>query len=194
MLGSSITIPGKPTILLIDGSRNLEGWESSFCERLLNSLQRRGIDLVTNRPIRIDKPKELVPRLEQQDGFNCILLLCHGDGERVSQEAKLISYWEWLNGYPWETPKLFAALTWQSYDPHASREILESSNSFASVALAPTAPVTPSLGGLFFVKFFAELHLHSPDSISGGMARFSYAKAKYLADRRGMSGAVGIRC
>ena len=102
MLGSSITIPGKPTILLIDGSRNLEGWETSFCERLLNSLLRRGIHLVSNIPVRIEKPEELVPHLEQEDGFNCILLLCHGEGEQVSQEAKLISYWEWLNRYPWE--------------------------------------------------------------------------------------------
>ena len=193
MLGNSVTIPGKPTILLIDGSRNLEGWEASFCEQLLNRLLRRGIHLVTDLPVRAEKPGELVPRLEPEDGFNCILLLCHGEGERVSQEAKLSSYWEWLNGYPWENPKLFAALTWQSYDPHASREILESSNSFAPVALAPTSSVTPRLGGLFFLKFFAELHLHSFDSISGGMARFSYAKAKHLLERRGMSGAVGFR-
>ena len=194
MLGNSVTIPGKPTILFIDGSRNLEGWESSFCDRMFNSMQRRGIHLVTDLPFRAEKPEELVPRLDQEDGFNCVLLLCHGEGERVSQEAKLGSYWEWLNGYPWKNPKLFVALTWQSYDPQASREILESSNSFAPVALAPTSSVTPRLGGLFFVKFFAELHLHSHDSISGGMARFSYAKAKYLLERRGVSGAVGIRC
>ena len=194
MLGNSVTIPGKPTILLIDGSRNLEGWESSFCERLFDRLQRRGIHLVADVPVRPAKPSELVSSLDPEDDFNCILLLCHGEGERVSQEAKLSSYWEWLNQYPWENPKLFAALTWQSYDPHASREILESSNSFAPVALAPTSSVTPRLGGLFFVKFFAELHLHSFDSISGGMARFSYAKAKHLLERRGMSGAVGLRC
>ena len=194
MLGNSVTIPGKPTILLIDGSRNLEGWESSFCERLLNRMLRRGLHLATDLPFRAEKPEALVPCLDPEDGFNCILLLCHGEGERVSQEAKLSSYWEWLNRYPWESPKLFAALTWQSYDPHVSREILESSNSFAPVALAPTSSVTPRLGGLFFVKFFAELHLHSIDRISGGMVKFSYAKARHLLERRGMSGAVGLRC
>ena len=193
MLGNSVTIPGKPTILLIDGSRNLEGWESSFCDRLLDRLLRRGIHFVADLPVRPAKPAELVSSLDPEDDFNCILLLCHGEGERVSQEAKLSSYWEWLNQYPWENPKLFAALTWQSYDPHASREILESSNSFAPVALAPTSSVTPRVGGLFFVKFFAELHLHSFDSISGGMARFSYAKAKHLLERRGISGSVGLR-
>ena len=193
MLGNSVTIPGKPTILMIDGSRNLEGWESSFCARLFNTMRRRGIQLATEVPFLAEKPGEIVPRLEPEDGFNCILLLCHGEGERVSQEAKLSSYWEWLNRYPWQSPKLFAALTWQSYDPHASRDILESSNSFAPVALAPTASVTPRLGGLFLVKFFVELHLHSFDSISGGMARFSYAKARHLLERRGLSDAVGFR-
>ena len=193
MLGNSVTIPGKPTILLIDGSRNLEGWEASFCERLLNRMQRRGLHLVTDLPFRVEKPGELVSRLDPGAGFNCILLLCHGKGERVSPEAKLSSYWDWLNEYPWESPKLFAALTWQSYDADASREILESSNSFAPIALAPTSSVTPRLGGLFMVKFFSELHLHSFDSISSGMVKFSYAKAKHLLERRGLSGAVGLR-
>ena len=193
MPGKSVTIPGKPTILLIDGSRNLEGWESSFCERLLSRMVRHEIHLATDLPVRTEKPGELIPSFNPEDGFNCILLLCHGAGERVSQEAKLSSYWEWLNRYPWQSPKLFAALTWQSYDPHASRDILESSNSFAPVALVPTSSITPRLGGLFFVKFFAELHLHSFDSISGGMARFSYAKARHLLERRGLSDAVGFR-
>ena len=94
MLGNSVTIPGKPTILLIDGSRNLEGWESSFCERLFDRLQRRGIHLVADLPVRAEKPGELVSSLDPDDGFNCILLLCHGEGERVSHEARLSSSWE----------------------------------------------------------------------------------------------------
>ncbi len=154
---------------------------------------RHGIHFATDLPFRAEKPEDLIPRFDPQDGFNCILLLCHGAGERVSQEARLSSYWEWLNGYPWQNPKLFAALTWQSYDADASREILESSNSFAPIALAPTSSVTPRLGGLFIVKFFSELHLHSFDSISSGMVKFSYAKAKHLLERRGVSGAVGLR-
>ena len=62
-----------------------------------------------------------------------------------------------------------------------------------AMALAPLSPLTPREGGLFFVKFFTELDLHSLDRISAGIVRFSYAKARHLLDRRHMRGKIGVR-
>ena len=194
MVGSPVIIPGKPTILLVDASLNLDGWEAGFCDRILDRLRRRDIRLKSGGPARVEKPEELAHHLEPQQEFNCILLLCHGEKDGLPQEAKLKSYWEWLNGYHWLSPKLFATCTWEGYDPHTSREILGASNTFAPLALTPLSPLTPREGGLFFIKFFTELDLHSGDRVSAGMVRFSYAKARHLLVRRHMEGQIGVRC
>ncbi len=194
MFWSSVSIGGKPTILVVDASRNLEGWEFEFCDRLFTAMRRRGLLVHGNVPVRVEAPEALAQHLKPDTAFNCILLLGHGEGERVSQEAKLRNYWAWLNSGVLLEPKLFAACTWQSYDPVASREILESPKSFAPLALAPQSPLTPREAGLFFLKFFTALELHSASSITGKMVWFSSSKAKVLLQKRRLMGKVEVRC
>jgi len=194
MFWSSVSIGGKPTILVVDASRNLEGWEFEFCDRLFTAMRRRGLLVHGSVPVRVEAPEALAQHLKPDTAFNCILLLVHGEGKRVSQEAKLRSYWTWLNSGVLLGPKLFAACTWQSYDPVASREILESTKSFAPLALAPQSSLTPREAGLFFLKFFTELELHSASSITGKMVWFSSSKAKALLQKRRLMGKVEARC
>ena len=194
MFWSTVSIVGKPTILVVDASRNLEGWEFEFCDRLFTAMRRRGLLVHGNVPVRVEAPEALAQHLKPDTAFNCILLLGHGEGERVSQEAKLRNYWAWLNSGVLLEPKLFAACTWQSYDPVASREILESTKSFAPLALAPQSPLTPREAGLFFLKFFTELELHSASSITGKRVWFSSSKAKVLLQKRRLMGKVEVRC
>ena len=54
--------------------------------------------------------------------------------------------------------------------------------------------LTPREAGLYFLKFFIELHLHAPSEISGRMVWFSASKAAALLRRRGLPGTVGLRC
>ena len=191
---SSATIPGRPTILVADASRNLGGWESGFCDRLFAIMNRRGLQLIGDAPIRVDLPEELLQYLERQGEINCILLLAHGEGESVLPEAKLSSYWAWLSSRGQFPPVLFAACMWESYDPAVSREILESQASFSPLAVVPQSPLTPREAGLFFLKFFTELDLHSSESITGRMVWFSCSKARELLRKRRLTGKVGARC
>ena len=194
MFWSSVSITGRPTILVVDASRNLEGWEFQFCDRLFTSMRRRGLLVHGSVPVRVEAPEALAQHLKPETAFNCILLLGHGEGEHVPQEAKLRSYWAWLNSGVVVGPKLFAACTWESYDPVTSREILESTESFAPLALAPRSPLTPREASLFFLKFFTELDLHSASSITGKMVWFSFSKAKVLLQKRRLMGKVEMRC
>ena len=194
MMWRSVSIPGKPTILMVDASRNLMGWEFEFCDRLGTNMRRRGLLLKDSAPVRVDWPEDLAPHLEPQDTFNCILLFSHAEGEQVPPGARLTNYWSWLNQQVALPPKLFASCTWENYDPDTTREILESPDSFAPLALAPESPLTPREAGLFFLKFFTELALHSVDAVTGRMVWFSSSKARELLRRRRMAGKLGVRC
>ena len=194
MLWSSVSIGGKPTILVVDASCNLEGWEFEFCDRLCASMKRRSLLIKGSAPVRVERPEDLLPHLEPQEAFNCILLFGHGEGDHVAPEAKLSSYWAWVNSHVQLSAKLFAACMWESYDPVVSQEILESPKSFAPLALAPQSLLTPREASLFFLKFFTELDLHSSDSITGRMVWFAGSKAKELLRRRRLTGKFGLRC
>ena len=48
-------------------------------------------------------------------------------------------------------------------------------------------------GGLFLLKFFTELDLHSEVNMTGRMAWFSWSKASELLKRRQLTGRFGLR-
>ena len=194
MFGSNASIPGRPTILVVDASGDRGGWEADFCNRLFVSLRRRGLRLHGDTPARVASPQALTPHLEPQEAFNCLLLCCHGNAEKVSSNVGLGEYWRWLDSCLPPSSKLFAACTWESYDAEASRELLDSAESFAGMALAPESPLIPREAWLFFLKFFTELDLHSTENVTGRMVSFSHLKARELLRRRRLPGKIGVRC
>jgi hypothetical protein len=56
------------------------------------------------------------------------------------------------------------------------------------------SPMSAREAGLFYLKFFTELNLHSKDHISGKMVWFSFSKAKEFLKRRRYSAKFGARC
>ena len=194
MFWRPITITGRPTLLVIDASCNLGGWENAFCDRIFSIFQRRGLLLKDNALARVQRPSELGPHLQPEEAFNCILLFSHGKEQDGASGAGLKDYWKWFSDHSWTSPKLFAACTWESHDPVVSGEILESPQTFAPLALAAQSPLTPREAGLYFMKFFAEIDLHTSDTLTGRMVWFSASKAKELLRRRSLMGNVGVRC
>ena len=194
MLWSQIVIPGRPRVLVVDGSRNREGWEAEFIDRIFDVLKRKGVQLVGEAPVRSKGPKELDQLLERQDTFNCIFLFGHGDVDNVRDEASLRDYWTWLSSHKALTPKLMAFCSCETYDPETSDAVLKARDSFAQLALAPQSPLTTREAGLFFMKFFAELELHAQDDITGKMVWFSHSKAREILRRRHYPGRIGVRC
>ena len=187
MVWSAATIPGPPSLLVVDASDARDGWEADFCRRLAGSLRRRGLNVAL-----AERPDDLRPRLEATPPPNCLLLAGHATPS--TQANGLRATWEWLQAHEALPPMLVALCTWSDHDPDLSRELLRGATDLAPFALAPTSPLTPREAGLYFLKFFIELHLHAPDEISGRMVWFSASKAAALLRRRGLAGTVGARC
>ena len=190
MVWSAATIPGPPSLLVVDASGGREGWEADFCRRLAGSLGRRGLRVALASPA--ERPDDLRPRLEGAPPVNCLLLAGHP--QPTASGGGLRGCWEWLQAQEALHPMLVALCTWDDHDPDLSREVLQAPSSLAPFVLAPTSPLTPREAGLYFLKFFIELHLHAPEDISGRMVWFSASKAAALLRRRGLAGTVGIRC
>ena len=192
MLWSQTTIPGKPRLLVVDGSRNHQGWEAEFCSRIFNVLGRKGMNLVGEGPLKVDRPQDLSEALSDQGVFNRLFLVGHG--ARVPDESNLNSFWAWLSGHDGLAPKLLAVCTCEGQDQETSQSILAADDSFAQFALVPQSALSPRAAGLFFMKFFTELDFHAPEAITGRIVWFSHAKARELLKRRHLSGEIGMRC
>ena len=189
---SQTVIGAPPVVLLVDASRNLAGWESEFCDRLFKAMARRGLAMVGNDALRVSKPQRLESSLASLENGSCLLLLGHGEASAPSAAAEIRGYVAWLKANV-AGPKLLAVCSWQDYDPTLTAEILALPEEFAPLAIAQQSPVTAREAGLFFLKFFIELDLHSEDNMSGRMAWFSWSKAKELLTRRRLDGKFGLR-
>ena len=192
MFWSQITIPGKPRLLIVDGSCNVLGWESQFCDRISNVLARKEVGLVTGSAVRLNGPEELAPLLRDQQA-NCIFLLCHGY-RQGGQTATLEDYWKWLAGQNGLTEKLLAVCTYEGHDAETAQAIMDAGDSFAKLAVAQQSDMSLRAAGLFYMKFFTELDLHAYDSITGKMVWFSHSKAREILKRRNLPGRMGLRC
>ena len=191
---SSVSIPGRPRILMVDGSGNRLGWESEFCERLYQSMSRRRLGLAYGAPARLERPEEMARYLDGREDVNSIFLFAHLTEGTGRGGADFRGYWDWLGSLGGLTPKLLVACTWDDYDGALSEDILKRPDSFAPLAVVQQSPVTDREAGLFFLKFFTELDLHSADDITGRMVWFSVSKARELLRRRRLKGKFGLRC
>ena len=194
MFWSQSSIPGKPRLLVVDSSRNAEGWESEFCNRIFKVLDKKGMQLTGDRPLRADYPEDLSEVFRDQNAYNCILLVGHSGGPDAPERSQVSDFWGWLSAYEGLTPKLLAICTCEDYDLDTSDSILTAEDSFAQFALAPQSPLSPRAAGLFFIKFFNELDLHAEDEITGKMVWFSRSKARELLRKRHLPGEIGMRC
>ena len=190
MVWSAARISGPPALLVIDASEGREGWEADFCRRLAGSLGRRGLRVAVAPPA--ERPEGHRAHLAGSPPANCLLLAGHA--RPSAPGSGLRGCWEWLQAQEGLSPMLVALCSWGDHDPDLGREVLKGSMSVAPFALAPTSPLTPREAGLYFLKFFTELHLHAPEEISGRMVWFSASKAAALLRRRGLAGTVGVRC
>jgi hypothetical protein len=164
---SSVTIPGVPRILMLDLTQNVHGWEYAFFDRLHLALKKSGLQ-VEEGPLRSDQSIEL-----QQFRFNCLLVFAN----------------DILDLLPLDQPYLLSLCSAESFDPELSDQVLKHVPS-----IAPMSPMSAREAGLFYLKFFTELNLHSKDHISGKMVWFSFSKAKEFLKQRRYSAKFGARC
>ena len=188
MVWSAATIPGAPTLLVVDASDEREGWEADFCRRLAGSLQRRGLSVAASRLRRTSRA-----HLDASPPPNCLLLAGHATPAAPESATPTV-----LGVAPGAGGAVPPCSSRSAPGVTTTRTLATGgrthSTDLAPFALAPTSPLTPREAGLYFLKFFIELHLHAPEEISGRMVWFSASKAAALLRRRGLAGTVGARC
>jgi hypothetical protein len=174
---SSISIPGVPRILMADTTQNRQGWEHAFSDRLYQSLKKSGLHLEADAPLHTNGNQ-----LSEYQ-FNSLLIFAHSQKD----------VWE-TAGSQNVSPYLLAICSTDGFDAESGESILKSNPPIAPIIIAPLSAMSPREAGLFYLKFFTELKLHSKESISGKMVWFSFSKAKELLKRRRYPAKFGVRC
>ncbi len=184
------SVAGRPRVLVLDATRDREGWEAETCARVSDSLVRRDIPVLAGGPITVRSPDDLEGILRPHDRYNCIFLCANADGE-----APVGDHWAALRSTLDGTRKLLAVCTWQGYDARTTEEVLAPASTFAVLAVSQQSPMTGRAAALFYMKFFAELDLHAEatDSMTGKMVWFGHSKAREILRRRHYEGRVGLK-
>lgn len=187
---SDVTIPGRPRVLVLDAVADRSGWEAEACERIVASLVRRKIAVVGGSPIPVAGADDLRSAAGSAEDFNCVFLSARADASPSAAEC-----WAALQDCLAGESKLFAVCTWDSADPDVSADVLGAGVTFAPMAVAQQEPMTGRGASLFFMKFFAELDMHSEStgSLTGKMVWFGHSKAREIMRRRHYDGRVGLR-
>ncbi len=174
---SSIIIPGVPRILMADATQNQQGWEHAFSDRLYQSLKKSGLNMEEDAPLQTGGNQL------SEYPFNCLLIFAHSQKEVLE-----------TLGSQNLSPYLLAICSTDGFDAESGGTILTANPPLAPIIIAPLSAMSPREAGLFYLKFFTELKLHSEDSISGKMVWFSVSKAKELLKRRRYAAKFGVRC
>jgi hypothetical protein len=187
---SEVTVQGRPRVLLLDAVSDRDGWEAEATQRIAASLVRRDIPVVGGTPVVVAGAGDIAAAIEPTGDFNCIFLTARAEGSPTAAEC-----WRALQDGLAGEIKLFAMCTWDSADPVVSAEVLGGEETFAPVAVAQQEPMSGRGASLFFMKFFAELDMHSEstNSMSGKMVWFGHSKAREIMRRRHYDGRVGLR-
>jgi hypothetical protein len=172
---SSVSIPGTPRILMIDVTQNRDGQEYAFSDRLYQSLKKSGLQM--------DALLHSFPNQPNEHEFNCLLIFAHSPNDvlKTVNSQNVPSY-------------LLAICSTDGFEAESGESILKSNPPVAPIMIAPLSTMTLREAGLFYLKLFTELKLHSADNISGKMVWFSFSKAKELLKRRRYAAKFGVRC
>jgi hypothetical protein len=162
---------------MIDLTQNIEGQEYAFSDRLYLSLKKSGLQMEA------DAPLHTVPVQLQDYQFNCLLFFTHSPKDVLETIA--------LQDL---SSCLLAICSTDGFDASSGESILKSNPPIAPIIITPLSTMSLREAGLFYLKFFTELKLHSTDSISGKMVWFSFSKAKELLKRRRYAAKFGVRC
>ena len=187
---SEVIVQGRPRVLVLDAVADRGGWEAEATHRIAASLVRRDIPVVSGAPVVVAGSDDISSAIKSTDDFNCIFL-----SARAEKSPSAAECWRALQASLAGQTKLFAMCTWDSADPDVGSEVLGGEETFAPIAVAQQEPMTGRGASLFFMKFFAELDMHSEstNSMSGKMVWFGHSKAREIMRRRHYAGRVGLR-
>ena len=172
---------GRPLVLVVDATQNLQGWEQKASDRVFRSMKRRKVQVLGAGPERPTSPSEFEALIASWPVFNCLILAGQGRGDDVDASAALKSYWDVLRRKQDEI-SLAVVATWTCGrpDPRVKEEVIRARD-LAPIALASEEDLNAHEAFVFFSRFFEELDLHCPTVINAPMARFAYIKTRHFA-------------
>ena len=181
------SIEGRPRVLTVDITGNREGWEYDSAHRVHSSMPRRKISVATELPL-LGEVSEVARMINGAGEFNAMLLLC-----RPADSNAAVQIWSQLQKV--NTNALLAICTWDTAEPLLAGAVGESAGSFGQLAVVQESPMSVRAAGLFFMKFFVELDMHSEaaDSMTGKMVWFGHSKAREILRRRNYEGRVSLK-
>jgi len=162
---------------MIDVTQNKEGLEYAFSDRLYQSLKKSELQMGS------DAPLHTIPNHFDDYQFNCLLIFAHSPKDVLETIGS-----KHLSSY------LLGIFSTDGFDAQFGESILKSNPLIAPIVITPLSTMSLREAGLFYLKFFTELKLHSTDSITGKMVWFSFSKAKELLKRRRYAAKFGVRC
>ena len=181
------SIEGRPRVLTIDITANREGWEHDSAHRVHAGMLRRNISVAVDEPL-MGATSELARLINGAGEFNAMLLLCRPEDNDAAEQI-------WSQLQEITTDALLAICTWDVAEPVLASEVDESIGLFGQLAVVQESSMTVRGAGLFFMKFFAELDLHSEstESMTGKMVWFGHSKAREILRRRNYEGRVSLK-
>jgi len=187
---SDVTVLGRPRVLIIDAVQDIDSWEAEASEKIAASLVRRDIPVIGGKPVHVAGAADIAAAVRSADDFNCVFLTARADASLSAAEC-----WNTLNDCLKGKTKLLAMCTWDSADADVAADVMARADSFAPIAVAQQEPMSGRGASLFFMKFFAELDMHSEasNSMTGKMVWFGHSKAREIMRRRHYDGRVGLR-
>ena len=171
---------GRPLVLFVDATQDLQGWEHKASDRVFRSMRRRKVQLIGDGPARPTSSDEIEAVLMSQGDFNCLLLAGHGRAADIPVSAILKPYWDVLRRQDRLSLTVVATWTCGRPDPQLKEEVI-GARDLAPIVLASEADLDAREAFLFFGRFFEELDLHSPQAITAPMARFAYIKTRHFS-------------
>ena len=165
-------------MLVVDATQNLGGWEHKTSARIFRSMKRRKVRVEGAGVLKPTSPETLAPLL-QPHTFNCLLIAGQGPGPGIEDSAALQAYLSTVVNDP--SVRLLALWTCGRPAPRIEEEVMAAAGSMP-ILLYSGSDLGSHEAFVFFSRFFEELALHCPDSISGPMTRFSYLKTRHFAN------------
>jgi hypothetical protein len=181
------SIDGRPRALTVDITGNVEGWEHDSARRVHSSFSRRDILVAAQEPL-FGSTSDLAEMISGAGEFNAMLLLC-----RPVDSDAAAAIWSQLELV--RSDALLAICTWDKTEPLLASAVAESTGKLGQLAAVQETPMSVRAAGLFFMKLFAELDLHSEstESMTGKMVWFGHSKAREILRRRHLDGRVSLK-
>ena len=83
--------PGHPVVLVVDITRDREGFEYRMTQSITDELRKRTVDLTQNSPVFATDESEYLGAFNSAPTFNCLLLVAHGGGEPKGGRASAVA-------------------------------------------------------------------------------------------------------